>query len=125
MKLIAISGACKGYVLTHNGSFPPGYLRLVMPIDRRPAKFINDGTSLEPLESVYIEYKLIACDKSKAYYVPKADELVDVIDKLLEPTVIEPDDIVKLVYELREIDPFAPQWFEKTMNKIKEALGKQ
>lgn len=125
MKLIAISGACKGYVLTHNGSLPPGYLRLVMPMDMRPARFIDDGVSLDPFDTIYIDYKLIAHDKSKAYYVPKADDLVEVIDKLLEPTVIEPGDIVKLIYELRDIDPFQPQWFEKTMNKIKEALGKQ
>lgn len=125
MKLIAISGACKGHVQTHNGSLPPGYIVLEMFKDIRPSKFLNDGIEPESFSTLRMEYKLVAYDKSKAYYVPKADELVEVIDKLLEPTVMEPDDIVKLAYGLREIDPFSPRWFEKTMNKIKEALGKQ
>lgn len=119
MQLIAISGACKGRVSSTSGSLPPSVIKFMMPKEPMPIR-LDDYSPNKPtsFDTYVLEYKLVAFDSKKAFYIPLADDLVDSIDELLNPAPLEQHELMKRALEIREIDPFSRDVVGQILEKM-------
>lgn len=84
MKLVAISGACKGKVIEQQGNVVPPSVKFVMETDKGlTISFDRDTPYYEREKSLFLEYKLIAYNNKYAYYIPRADNLADALGDIL------------------------------------------